>query len=159
MKNVRFMVQGALIAAIYAVLTIVFAPISYGPLQVRVSEALTVLPFFTTAAIPGLFVGCIVANLYGMLTGMGAGILDVIFGSLATLIAAYASCKMPKKWLVPLPPVIANGIIVGFILYYMFKLPLLATMGWVALGELIACYVIGYPLILTLEKYKDKIFR
>ena len=159
MKNVRFMVQGALIAAIYAVLTVAFAPISYGPLQVRISEALTVLPFFTPAAIPGLFIGCIIANLYGMLMGMGAGMLDVVFGSLATLLAAYLSYKMPKKWLVPLPPVVVNGVVVGLMLYYVLQLPLLATMGWVALGELVACYVIGYPLILVLNIYKDKIFR
>jgi len=158
-KNVRFMVQGALIAAIYAVLTVAFAPISYGPLQVRISEALTVLPFFTPAAIPGLFIGCIIANLYGMLMGMGAGMLDVVFGSLATLLAAYLSYKMPKKWLVPLPPVVVNGVVVGLMLYYVLQLPLLATMGWVALGELVACYVIGYPLILVLNIYKDKIFR
>ncbi|HYE81651.1 MAG TPA: QueT transporter family protein [Clostridia bacterium] len=153
------MVQGALIAAIYAVLTVAFAPISYGPLQVRISEALTVLPFFTPAAIPGLFIGCIIANLYGMLMGMGAGMLDVVFGSLATLLAAYLSYKMPKKWLVPLPPVVVNGVVVGLMLYYVLQLPLLATMGWVALGELVACYVIGYPLILVLNIYKDKIFR
>lgn len=159
MKNVRFMVQGALIAAIYAVLTIAFAPISYGPVQVRVSEALTVLPFFTPAAIPGLFLGCIIANVYGMVTGMGAGIWDVVFGSLATLIAAYISYKMPRKWLVPLPPVLVNAVVIGFMLNVLLKLPLLPTMLWVGVGEVAACYVIGYPLMLVLEKYKHRIFR
>lgn len=159
MKNVRSLVQGALIAAIYAVLTIAFAPISYGPVQVRVSEALTILPFFTPAAIPGLFLGCIIANVYGMIIGIGPGIWDVVFGSLATLIAAYISYKMPKKWLVPLPPVLVNAVVIGFMLNVLLKLPLLPTMLWVGVGEVAACYVIGYPLMLVLEKYKNRIFR
>ena len=153
MKNVRFMVQAAFIAAIYATLTIAFAPFSYGQIQVRFAEALTVLPALTPAAIPGLFVGCILANIFG-----GNGPIDIVFGSLATLIAAYLSSKMPKKWLVPLPPIIANGIIVGFILNYLYKMPLLISIMWVGLGEMIACYVIGYPLLLLLSKHKLKIF-
>ncbi|MCT4605515.1 MAG: QueT transporter family protein [Marinisporobacter sp.] len=154
MKKTNYLVQAALIGAIYVVFTVLFAPYSYGPIQVRISEALTVLPMFTPAAIPGLYVGCIVANIYG-----GGGIIDIVFGSLATLIAAYLSYKMPKKWLVPMPPVIVNGIIVGFILNYIYDAPLLATMGWVTVGQLIACYGLGYPLIVTLEKYKNKIFK
>ncbi|KXG74365.1 QueT transporter family protein [Thermotalea metallivorans] len=154
MKKTNFLVQAALIGAIYAVMTIAFAPISYGQIQVRISEALTVLPAFTPAAIPGLFVGCIIANIYG-----GNGMVDIVFGSLATLLAAFLSYKMPKKWLVPLPPVIVNGIVVGFILNYLYQLPLFITMAWVALGQMIACYVLGYPLLLGLEKYKDRIFK
>ncbi|QXM07156.1 QueT transporter family protein [Crassaminicella indica] len=154
MKKTNYLVQAALIGAIYAVLTIAFAPISYGQIQVRISEALTILPMFTPAAIPGLYVGCIVANIYG-----GGGMIDIVFGSLATLIAAFLSYKMPKKWLVPMPPVIVNGIIIGFILNYLYDLPLFITMGWVTLGQLIACYGLGYPLMLTLERYKDKIFK
>lgn len=154
MKKTNYLVQAALIGAIYVVFTVLFAPYSYGPIQVRISEALTVLPMFTPAAIPGLYVGCIVANIYG-----GGGMIDIVFGSLATLIAAYLSYKMPKKWLVPMPPVIVNGIIVGFILNYIYDAPLLATMGWVTVGQLIACYGLGYPLIVTLEKYKNKIFK
>ncbi|MCT4621035.1 MAG: QueT transporter family protein [Marinisporobacter sp.] len=154
MKKTNYLVQAALIGAIYVVFTILFAPYSYGPIQVRISEALTVLPMFTPAAIPGLYVGCIVANIYG-----GGGMIDIVFGSLATLIAAYLSYKMPKKWLVPMPPVVVNGIIVGFILNYIYDAPLLITMGWVTVGQLIACYGLGYPLIVTLEKYKNKIFK
>jgi uncharacterized membrane protein len=90
---------------------------------------------------------------------MGPGIWDVIFGSLATLLAAYLSYKMPKKWLVPLPPVIVNGIVVGVMLNILIKVPLIATIAWVALGELIACYVLGYPLIILLDKYKTRIFK
>ncbi|HHY91225.1 MAG TPA: QueT transporter family protein [Clostridiales bacterium] len=154
MKKTKFWVQAALIGAIYAVLTIAFAPISYGQMQVRVSEALTVLPFFTPAAVPGLFIGCIIANLYG-----GNGIIDIVFGSLATLVAAALSHKMPKKWLVPFPPVIVNAIVVGWLLHYLFQLPLLLTMLWIALGQTIACFGIGYPLMLLLEKYQYKIFK
>ena len=90
-KGTLFLVQAALIAAVYVVLTLVFAPFSYGEIQVRISEALTILPFFTPAAIPGLFVGCILANLLG-----GAIPLDIAFGSIATLIGAvftYGRCR------------------------------------------------------------------
>ncbi|KXZ39757.1 Uncharacterized membrane protein [Alkalithermobacter thermoalcaliphilus JW-YL-7 = DSM 7308] len=153
MKKNKYLVQAALIAAIYATITIILAPISYGEIQVRVSEALTVLPYFTPAAIPGLFVGCIIANIYG-----GQGMIDIVFGSLATLLAAILSYKANKKILVPLPPVIINGIIIGFILNYLYSIPLFMAMLWVSIGQLIACYGIGYPLMKTLEKYKENIF-
>ncbi|HHW32355.1 MAG TPA: QueT transporter family protein [Clostridiaceae bacterium] len=152
-KSLRFIIEASVIAALYAALTILFAPISYGMLQVRISEALTVLPFFTPAAIPGLFIGCIISNIIG-----GNGIYDIIFGSLATLVAAILSYKIKKPYLVPLPPIIVNAIVVGFILFYVLNMPLYATMVWVAIGETIACYGLGYPLIKQLEKYKDKIF-
>ncbi|MBF8982405.1 QueT transporter family protein [Lutibacter sp. B2] len=153
MKKTNTLVQAAFIAAIYVAITIAFAPISYGQIQIRISEALTVLPMFTPAAIPGLFVGCIIANIYG-----GGGMIDIVFGSLATLLAAYLSYKMPKRWLVPLPAVVVNGIVIGFVLNFLYELPLLITMGWVTIGQVIACYGLGYPLILTLEKYRNKIF-
>ncbi|MDK2934486.1 MAG: hypothetical protein PWP27_2296 [Clostridiales bacterium] len=136
MKSTKFLVQAALIAAIYAVLTISLAPFSYGIMQVRISEALTVLPFFTPAAIPGLFIGCLIANIYG-----GLGIIDIVFGSLATLIAAVLSYLLRKqKFLVPIPPIIVNAVVVGIILYYAFindpdlKAPLLVIMGWDSQG-------------------------
>ena len=153
MKKTVFMVQAALIAAVYATITIALAPISYGQLQVRVSEALTVLPFFTPAAIPGLFVGCIIANIFG-----GGGPIDIIFGSLATFVAAYLSYKMPRKWLVPIPPIIINGVVIGFVLNYLYGMPLIISMLLVALGQTVACYVIGYPLMNVFERYKDRIF-
>jgi len=158
MKNPKFLTQAAIIAAIYAALTIAMAPISYGPLQVRVSEALTVLHFFTGAAIPGLFIGCIIANLYGVIYAGGVMAIDILVGSMATLVAAYLSYKTPAKHLVPLPPILANGIIIGMELSLLYNLPMLATMGWVALGELIACYGLGYPLLLLLERYRERIF-
>lgn len=156
MKSTKFIVQAAIIGALYAALTILLAPISYGQIQVRVAEALTILPVFTPAAIPGLFIGCIVANLYG-----GFGAVDIVFGSLATLFAAYLTYKVSKRFLalVPLPPVIINAVVVGFILYYAAHMPLVITILWVGLGEAIACYGIGYPLMLILERYKARIFR
>ena len=114
-KNTMFLVQAAAIGAIYVVLTLLFAPLSYGEVQVRFSEALTILPYFTPAAIPGLFVGCILSNLLG-----GAIPVDIIFGSIATLIGAIFTYKLrgASKWLAPLPPIAANTVIVPFVLYY-----------------------------------------
>lgn len=153
MSKIRYLVEAAIIAAMYAALTILI-PGGSGQIQVRVSEALTVLPFFTPAAIPGLFVGCLIANFF-----VGAGIYDLIFGSLATLLAAYLTHKMPLKYLAPLPPVIINAVVVAFILKLTANLPILVTMGFVALGELIACYALGYPLLLFIEKRGGKLFR
>ncbi|PWM66707.1 MAG: transporter [Eubacteriales Family XIII. Incertae Sedis bacterium] len=148
----KYLAEAAVIAAIYALLTIVLAPISYGAVQVRISEALTVLPFFTPAAVPGLFVGCIAANIMSPY-----GLADLIFGSAASLIGAIGSYLLRKKpLLVPLAPVISNGIIVGAMLYYVYEvpLPLIVQMLYVALGEVVACYAIGYPLMKYLNKYK-----
>lgn len=155
MRNTKLLIQAAIIAAVYITLTVALMPLSYGVMQIRVSEALTILPFFTPAAIPGLFVGCIVSNMLGPY-----GILDMICGSGATLLAAVGSYLLRNKpLLVPLPPVLANGIIIGSLLYYAYGvgLPLIACILWVAAGEFIACYAIGYPLLRYLKKYK-KIF-
>jgi uncharacterized membrane protein len=149
---IRYMVEAAVIAAMYAALTILI-PGGSGQIQVRVSEALTVLAFFTPAAIPGLFVGCLAANLF-----VGAGIYDIVFGSLATLIAAILTSKMPSKKLAPLPPVVMNAVVVAFVLKLSINAPILITMGFVGLGELIACYGLGYPLMLFLEKQGSRIF-
>jgi uncharacterized membrane protein len=148
----RYLVEAALIAALYAALTI-FIPGGSGQIQIRVAEALTVLAFFTPAAIPGLFVGCLTANIF-----VGAGPYDIVLGSLATLLAAFLTSKMPSKFLAPLPPVIANGIFVAIILKLSINAPLLLTAGFVALGELIACYGLGYPLMLLLEKNRARLF-
>jgi len=104
MKSTKFLIQAAVIAAIYATLTIVLMPFSYGPMQVRVSEALTILPFFTPAAIPGLFIGCVVSNMVGPY-----GMLDIVFGSTCNLAcSSWIYYLRSKPLLVPLPPVIAN---------------------------------------------------
>ena len=156
-KKVLFMVQAAAIAAVYVVLTLVFAPFSYGEIQVRISEALTILPFFTPAAIPGLFIGCLIANILG-----GSVLVDVIFGSLATLIGAVFSYLLRKnKFLVPIPPIASNTLIVPFVLRYgygvEFAIPfMMATVGF---GEIISCGVLGMILLFALERYKGVIFR
>lgn len=160
MKKTIFIVQAALIAAIYATFTIGFAPLSYGPVQIRFAEALTILPALTPVAIPGLFVGCIIANIYGMMAGLGLGILDIVFGSLATLIAALLTYKLAhKKYLVPLPPVLVNAVVIGVLINYLTKLPLLPSIAWVGVGQLVACYGLGYPLLIMLSRYKKVIFK
>jgi hypothetical protein len=98
--TIKNIVISALIAAIYATVTIILAPISYGPIQVRVSEALTLLPYLWPQAIPGLFIGCLIANFAG-----GFGIIDVVFGSAATLIAAIITSRMPTPYLAAVPPI------------------------------------------------------
>lgn len=108
--SVKFITQAAVIAAIYVVLVVIFNYISFGPVQFRIAEALTILPYFTPAAIPGLFVGCIIANILG-----GAIVWDVVFGSIATLIGAIGTYLLRKhKWLAPVPPIVANTIIVPY---------------------------------------------
>lgn len=149
----RFLAQASIIAAVYAVLTIVLMAFSYGPVQVRVAEALCILPLFTPAAIPGLAVGCFIANIFSP-----AGLPDLIFGSLATLIGAvgvYAFRKRPM--LAPLCPVLSNAVIVGSMLRITTgtNLSIFACMAWVAVGELISCYLIGYPLYRLLRLHPD----
>ena len=116
-KKALFITQAAVIAALYVVLVVIFNYISFGPIQFRVAEALTILPYFTPAAIPGLFIGCILANVIG-----GAVIWDIIFGSIATLIGAVFTylLRNKSKFLAPLPPVLANTIIVPWVLKYAY---------------------------------------
>ncbi len=140
-KKIRWLTQGAAIAALYVVLTLVFAPISFGPMQVRISEILTILPLFTPAAIPGLFIGCIIGNIAG-----GAIVLDVVFGSIATLIGAVVGYLLRfNRWLVPIPTIVANALIVPFVLKYGYgiDLPLFLMAVYVAVGEIIGCFVLG----------------
>jgi len=144
----RSICVSAVIAALYAALTLLLAPISYGDWQCRVSEALTMLPLLTPQAIPGLFVGCVLANLLGP----SAGITDIVFGSLATLIAAIGTWYFRKnKILAAACPVLSNGIIVGLVLSLSFNLPFPLTALQVAAGELVAV-ILGLVLVKALEK-------
>ena len=156
-KGTHFLVQGAAIAAVYVVLTLVFAPLSFGEVQIRFSEALTVLPFFTPAAIPGLFVGCIIANLLG-----GAIPVDIIFGSIATLIGAFFTYKLrnTSRWTAPVPPIVSNIVIVPLVLRYGYgiNLPIPFMMLTVGAGEFISAGVIGMILLGALSKYKNVLF-
>jgi len=150
-RQLRYWTRAAMIGAIYAVITISLAPISYGPIQVRVSEALTVLPFFTSAAIPGLFVGCVIANIYG-----GLGMIDIVLGSLASLISAVIVNRIRVKYIVPVPPIVVNAIIVGgVVLHYVYGIPVSLGVIQVGAGQLLACYGLGYPLLLVLEKQRQ----
>ena len=148
--TVRDLTFAAVLAAVYAALTVVLPIPAYAGVQCRLTEALTVLPFFFPAATPGLAVGCFIANLFSPYS------LDVVFGTLATLLACLATQRMPNKWLAPLPPVVCNAVIVG------------AECAWyqtgfgpafwpayaftVGLGELLACCVLGALLIRALPR-------
>ncbi len=160
-NKVHFMTQAAMIAAIYTALTVAFAPIAYGPIQFRISEALCILPFFTPAAIPGLFLGCAISN--GMGVALGTAVLpDVIFGSLATLIGAAGSYAVRKnKWLVCIPPIAANTVIIPWVLRYAYGAPELIPfmMLTVGIGELLAVGVLGNLLLAALEQYKGLVFK
>ncbi len=149
----RSLCISAVIAALYAALTLLLAPISYGNIQLRVSEAMTLLPMVLPQAIPGLFVGCLIANLYtGMLT-------DIIFGALATLLAAIGTWLLREKpVLAAACPVVANGLIVGGMLAVSFKLPVLLTMGQVALGE-IAAVLLGFLILPAVRKAAAKLIK
>lgn len=158
-KKVLFVAQAALIAAIYVVLTYFISAfqLASGAIQIRISEALTILPFFTPAAIPGLAIGCFLSNL---LTGCLP--MDVLFGSFATLIGAVGSYLVRKhKWLVPLPPVIANIVIVPYVLAYVYgaegTIPFF--MVTVGIGEVISCYVLGSILMNALMPYRNILFK
>ena len=152
----RKLVISALVGAVYIALTILLAPISYGAVQFRISEALTVLPYYFPATAWGLFVGCLISNIFSP----AASILDIVFGSLATLLAGYITSKVKSMWLAPLPPVIINAAVVGAILAYttapgsfMAAFPAIALS--VGVGELAVCYVLGLPLLLAMSKFKE----
>ena len=149
-KNIRYLVLTAAIAALYALLTLIL-PLNIAGVQLRVSEALTLLPVLTDAAVPGLALGCVIANFL-----QGAPLPDVIFGSLATLIAALLTRRQRKKiYLAALMPALSNGLIVGALLTYVYHaLPLWLSVPSVAAGELVICYALGIPMLRALKKTK-----
>ena len=154
MRNSRakFISQAAMIAAIYVVLTWFtnLLGLANGVIQIRISEALTILPLYFPAAIPGVFVGCLISNLL-----TGCALWDIVFGSLATLIAAFATSKMKKvKYLGTIPPVIANTLIIPPILKAVYMVP---DAMWfiyltVFIGEVLSCIVLGSGLITVIDK-------
>ena len=167
-KRIRFLTTSAMIAALYVVLTLLAGALglSSGAIQVRFSEALCILPCFTTAAIPGLFFGCLIANFF---TGT---IWDVVLGSLATLLGALGTYWL-RKWpiLAILPPIIANALVIPFVIalasemslssidLFVQALPVLAGFAaTVGLGEVISCGVLGLLLYPVLNRYKKDIF-
>ena len=153
----RLAVSG-MIAALYVVITLLLRPISYGQIQVRVAEALAMLPVFGTIPIPGLFVGCLVANFLGGASGVN--LIDTVFGSLTTLVAGCLTYALRRRpWAAGLPPVVLNAVVVGLTLHYTAGLPLLITMLWVGLGQAIAVYGLGLPLIHALKKLPRNPFK
>lgn len=168
-KSVQFLTQGAMIAAIYTVLTLLAAAVNlaYGPVQFRFSEALTILPIFTPAAIPGLAVGCLISNIFS-----GYGVADMVFGTSATLLAALVTRLLRNvrfrniPWLAPLPPVLFNAVIVGLEIVVLSPegfnwIGFLSAALSVGAGELVICYVLGLPLAVALEKSgaSEKVFK
>lgn len=156
-KSVQFLTQAAMIAAIYVVLTMLANALglaSYA-IQIRFSEALTILPYFTFAAVPGVTIGCLIANILA-----GGALLDIIFGTFASLLGAlgtYYLCKK-SKWLAPVPPIVANAIIVPPVLYFAYGItPVWFSFITVSIGEIICCGIMGMALLFALLKYR-KIF-
>lgn len=159
-KNAHYLVQAAMIAALYAALTYVAAGmgLAYGNIQFRFSEAMTILSIFTPAAIPGLTIGCFLGNL-----GSPFGLVDILCGTAATFLAAVLTRWVRNirffdiPWLVPLPPVLTNALIVGLEIAWFMPggfswVGFAASAFAVGVGELIVCYVLGLPLAVTLEK-------
>lgn len=151
-------VQGALIAASYVALTIVFAPLSFMEIQVRISESLTILPVFTAAAVPGLTIGCFLSNIL-----CGAPLPDVIFGSLATLVGAVGTRLLRDRSpvLTVLPPIISNMLVIPFVLHYAYGVPLPVPLLMVAIGigETISCGALGLLLYKILFPHRKNIFK
>ena len=149
----RSLCVSAVIAALYAALTLLLAPISYGGVQCRLSEAMTLLPMLLPPAIPGLFVGCLIANLY---TGM---ITDIIFGSLATLLAAVGTYLLRKKPILAAAcPILANAVIVGLVLSLTSNWPIPMTMLQVGLGET-AAVLVGFVILSAMKRAKVDLTR
>ena len=161
--SATYLAQAAVIAAIYVVLTYLASlmGIANGVIQVRFSEMMCILPIFTPAAVPGLFVGCIISNIIA-----GGVIWDIIFGSIATLIGAIGT-RLLRKVLVKghpvfsfLPPIVSNALIIPFVLAYAYHVPdgIPFMMGTVGLGELISVGVFGCILYITIRRYKNVLF-
>ena len=165
-KMTHYLTRASIIAALYTAVTLVIYPFSFGYLQVRISEALTVLPFFMPEAVLGLTIGCIISNFFSP----NIVILDVIFGSMATLLAALLTrlcVKLGKlgRWFAPLPPVLVNAVVIGLVIalsttqggngsFYTVFLLNFCTVG---AGQLVACYGLGIPLSYIFDKIKDRI--
>ena len=155
----RFLTGAATIAALYVLVSFLVQPLCSGPIQCRLSEALTVLPYFSFSAVPGVTLGCLLYNLIS-----GGEPMDVLFGTLATLLAALLTYwigrrKLPK-WLAPLPSVVVNGLVVGALLTEVYGVEMAYTLAalYVAVGQAVACYAGGIPLMLLAEKYRDRFF-
>lgn len=155
--NTRYLTKASLIAAIYIVLVIIqilpipIANLTFGPVQLRIAEGLVLLPLVETAAVPGVFVGCLLANLL-LAPYSGFGLLDILGGSLVTLLAAYLTSKMKNKFVGMIPPVLLNGLIVSIWVSYFTKIPYLFTAIGIAGGELLSLTIFGTIFLYVYEK-------
>lgn len=158
-KNTKHLTQAAVIAALYVILTLLCNALGLAnhSIQVRFSEALTILPLFTPAAIPGLYVGCLLSNI---LTGCIAW--DILFGPIATLLGALGTRFLGRKykWAACLPPILSNTLIIPLILSYAyhFEGSIIYFMLTVGIGEILSCGVLGMLLYVTLNKYRKHLF-
>ena len=154
MKNskTRQLATAAIVAAIYVALTLISKPISIGYVEIRLSEVLCVLPYFLPSSVWGLFVGCMIANIFS------GSIVDIIVGSTATLIGAYLTSKIKNKWLCPIPTVLSNTILIPFVIMTYFDTwhtpTYLFNVLGVFLSELVSVYILGIILLIVLEKRK-----
>ncbi len=157
-KNTSYLTQSAAIAALYVILTLAanLLGLANHSIQIRFSEALTILPAFTSAAIPGLYIGCLLSNIL-----TGCMVWDIIFGPIATLLGAFGTYLLRKKtkWAAPLPPILSNMLIIPFILTYTydFEGSLVYFMITVGIGEILSCGVLGMILYAGLSKYRKSI--
>lgn len=147
------LVRGGLIAALYVVVTYALAPVSFGPLQFRASEALTVLPILYPEAIPALFVGVLLSNILG-----GLGLADIIGGSLTTLLAAYVTYRYRQSVIAYLSPILFNAFLISLYLHMLFDLPYLLTVLSIGASEAVVVLILGYPLIRLLKKHLSNDF-
>ncbi|MBU5426701.1 QueT transporter family protein [Tissierella pigra] len=154
--NTRFLTKASLIAAIYIVLVLIqmlpmpLVNLTFGAIQLRIAEGLTLLPLVESAAIPGVFVGCLLANLL-LAPYTGFGLVDILGGSLVTLIAAYITSKMKNKVMAMVPPIVLNGLIVSIWVSYYTSVPYLVTALGIGGGELLSVAIFG-TLILSVYK-------
>ena len=157
-KHILRLAQAAMIAALYIVLTFIanLLGIASGAVQIRFSEALTILPYFTVSAVPGLTVGCLLANIL-----TGCALPDITFGTLATLLGAVFTRLLRKyKWLAPVPPILANALIIPPVLYFAYGVkPIWFSLVTVTAGEIISCGVLGMLLLFALQKYASVLFK
>lgn len=160
-KKTLYLTQAAVIAAIYVVLVFVFQYTSFGPIQFRVAEALTILPYFTSAAIPGVTIGCLLSNIL-----FGSSMLDIIFGTAATLFAAILSHQIKdNKFLVPIPPILVNAIVIPWIIKATTTTadlganPIPLMMLSIGAGQLVSAGILGMILLFALDKVKHILFK
>lgn len=149
--DTKRLTKAGLIAAIYVVLVAIqipFGNLTFGPIQLRLAEGLTLLPLVESAAVPGVFIGCLASNM--ILASMsGFGLIDIVGGSLITLLAAYLTGKMPNKYLGILPPVVLNGLIVSIWVSYFTEIPYWLTVLGISLGELISVAIFGNIILIA----------